>query len=475
MAKTVLGIYIEDDFIRAVVARANRKSVQWLNFFDFGSANGSSELKLSEFIARFKDGLDSSNVSFDEIAVVFDPSKVALKTIDFPFANLKKIEQALPLQLEDSLPFALEGFVYDIELLFKTSNQNRALVALVEKAKLKELIESFAASNFEPSIVTPVASTLTSFVPNAKIAGYWILFYIGKAWATAVLALDNEPLAVSSFEVSKSDPKSAASKLLSLVRSQVQSEELGGGLQIAIAADELWQPFISEVVELLGARHVYAGDALAIAIPAQHLPAAGAVMNAAGLGKKKSINFRKGEFIYHRAKTQQRKVRFRLEIMGAIILVLAFSQGIYKYVSLKKELGLLEKREEHIFTQALPNTPLLKPLEQLRGKVEIDKKKLAILGGIAGGRLTTLEALKKISEAIPDTIKVDVTKLEITSDAIRLSGSTTDYESVDRVVSELGKVKEFISIHKDEARKAGDADIRFKLTVTLIEKGATKP
>ena len=432
-------------------------------------------MKPSDFIARFKDGLDSSNVSFDEVAVIFDPSKVALKTIDFPFANIRKIEQTLPLQLEDSLPFALEGFTYDIELLFKTGNQNRALVALVEKTKLKDLIELFTASNLEPSVVSPVASALVSFVPSAKMSGYWILFYIGKTWATAVLALDNEPLAVSSFEVGKSDPKSAASKLLLLVRSQIQSEELKGGLQIASAADESWQPFIFEVTELLGAKHIYAGDALGISVPSGHLPAAGAAMNAAGLGKKGAINFRKGEFVYHRARTQERKTRLRLGIMGAIILVLALSQGIYRYVSLKKDLRLLERQEARVFAQALPNTPLLKPLEQLKSKVEVDKRKLALLGGIAEGKLTAIEALKKISEAIPDTVKVDVTKLEITPDAIRINGSTTDYESVDRVVSELGKVKEFISIHKDEARKVSDTDIRFKLTVTLVEKGTTKP
>jgi len=474
LARTVLGIYVEGDQIRAAVARTVRSNVQWLRFFQIDWESERGEPNLQELISRFREGLDESGISWDEVSIALDPNSVALRVFDFPFASPKKIEEALPMQLEDALPFELENFTYDFELLSRGKGQNRALVALVEKARLENLLETSTAAGLEPTLVTTATSAVVRFIPGARVRGRWILVHAGNKKATAILAIDNKPLANTTLEIDRGDPRGVASKLLTLLRSQteVEPESPEDVLKIVPAADDSWRPFFDELAKLLHAQIVDAAEALDQPIPAGHLPAAGAALSATGFRRHRSINFRKDEFVYHRAKSEQQRVILRVGVMVAILLLLALAQGIYKYASLKSELDALDKRAVEIFSSALPNTPALKPTEQLKGQLEVDKKKMAVLGGIAGGRLTTIDALKKISESIPETVMLDVTKLEVNPESIRISGKTNDYESVDRIVSELGKVKEFVAIHKDEARKIGDSEIRFRLTVTLVERGA---
>ena len=113
-------------------------------------------------------------------------------------------------QLEDALPFELENFTYDFELLSRGKGQNRALVALVEKARLENLLETSTAAGLEPTLVTTATSAVVRFIPGARVRGRWILVHAGNKKATAILAVDNKPLANTTLEIDRGDPRGVA-------------------------------------------------------------------------------------------------------------------------------------------------------------------------------------------------------------------------------------------------------------------------
>ncbi|MCH7479086.1 MAG: hypothetical protein IIA14_13430, partial [SAR324 cluster bacterium] len=103
------------------------------------------------------DQLAGANWAGFPVVVVFPSKEVTFRRLEFPFADPKKIEQALEFELENELLEAVDSYVYDFTLIPQPDGSAEALIYLVPKTYLNALITACYAQR-----TTPVKATFSA-------------------------------------------------------------------------------------------------------------------------------------------------------------------------------------------------------------------------------------------------------------------------------------------------------------------------
>ena len=83
------------------------------------------------------------------------------RIVHFPFADRKRIEKALPFEIEDSLPFSLDDMVIDHFPLDKEEKSGgkkkeaSVLGILLPKTALRHHLDLLASAGIDPQVIVP--------------------------------------------------------------------------------------------------------------------------------------------------------------------------------------------------------------------------------------------------------------------------------------------------------------------------------
>ena len=97
-----------------------------------------------------------------------------------------------------------------------------------------------------------------------------------------------------------------------------------------------------------------------------------------------------------------------------------------------------------------------------------EAKKSAVSQSTVGPHIRSIDILNSISQRIPDSIKVDVTRMVISPETVIISGTTDDFESPNDIKSKLEQVEFFkkVTISSTNLDRSGN-EVRFVLKVEL--------
>ena len=373
------------------------------------------------------------------------------RLVSFPFADRKRVEKALPFEIEDGLPFPLDDIVIDHLVLdggqsakgAGASKEAAVLALMLPKTVLRQHLDLLATAGIDPQFIVPSYVGLYSLSEMMKSEGCTLLT-CGKDLCLrsngAVKALRSfsglGPTAslrhtVQSLETEQKERVEKASILCADDGTQDELTALG------IAVEQI-------TPELGGKKAV---DPVSL-----------------GLALSEQVNFRKGEFSYRLADEGSHRRKRTLIIAGAAAAVLFAANLGVKYYLIQSSYGKLDQDIRAIYHQAVPDAKnAADPVRMLKSSLDDARKKY----GVLGTGTSALDVMKAVTDGIPKEVRVAFQEFNLEGDRLKLQGEAASFESVDKIKAELLKSELFSEVTVLDTRMGADNKVKFRLDIKL--------
>lgn len=470
--------------------------------------------------------VEDYNLRYDELIVNAPPQYLIQRILSLPFSSRKKIDLVLGDELDELIPFDPDDLHSDYQIQEQKGAASSLLVEMIDPERFRFYLNTLRAADLEPQTVDVHANALinaASFCVSEEERTYAVVD-IGAALTSIVLVREGRAAAVRTLnfggrditrriadDLAVSFEEAEKLKIAKGLGSMVETGEGDGRLTAAIdGALTFLLTGLSQTFNVLesGGRQslsrllICGGGAQltglvgwlnrSLEIPTSRLaPLDGGIEHqiAAGPGKQvrmavslglalrplikhkqRLINLCSGEFTPRKGAVQLKTKLQHLGVMSGVLALLIMILGYLNYANYSQQAKSIDSQIKQIYASVFPGQPAIQPTKQFADQIDLLQEKLQLLGGMGQTNLTALGVLREISARIPRTVIIDINKLEITPEAIRLEGLTDDFNSVDKIEAELGKFDGFVSIKKDSTTKVGGDRIKFKFIISLTEK-----
>ena len=185
------------------------------------------------------------------------------------------------------------------------------------------------------------------------------------------------------------------------------------------------------------------------------------------------VNFRQGELAYHRGQDELRRGLLRSGMLAAAVVVLFLMHAYMDFRQLAARLGAVDEEIYNVYAQTLPDAPRVPdPKAQIQAEIDAAQRKLQMLGGlVAAGGVTAIDVLRTITNAVPDTIKMDTDEYVMDTDGVRMKVKTDSFESVDAIKQQLLNTHYFGDVQVKDVKTAADGKVDFRLVLALSKAG----
>ncbi len=372
------------------------------------------------------------------------------RTLTLPFGDRKRVEKALPFELEDSVPFPLDDVEVDHVMQEKPvaeadskKKESTVLGIMLPKAVLRQHLGFLASAGMDPQVIVPSYLGLLSVAKMVPGDGVSLLI----DGSDCCLKSGDIVLACRSFSPARTT----------------------GGIRHVIKAFETAYAAPIEKACLLSeteaARLVLADLGIVVeqVTPDYHGKKA-ADPASLGLALSGQVNFRKGEFAYRLADEGKRKQKRALVIAGIIAVVLAAVNLGVKFYLVEASYGKLDREIKAIYRQTFPEAKTVAdPVRQFRAKLDEAQKKFGVLGSGS----SALDVMKAVTEGIPKEVRVSFQEFILEGDRLRLSGEAASFESIDKMRAELQKAPPFADVAVQDTKMGVDNKVKFRFEIKL--------
>lgn len=371
------------------------------------------------------------------------------RTVTLPFNDRKRIEKALPFEIEDIVPFSLEDMELDHLVLDRpgegTDKKKEAdvLGLMIPKTVLRRHLDLLASAGIDPQAVVPSVVGLTHIAKTVPAEGC-VLFIDGND-----LCLKNGSGVIAFRSISSSQPTGG-------IRHTIKALETGHTVQI-------------EKVYLLSENEMVRTELVDLGISVEGIAPDFNGKKALdpislGIALNEQVNLRKGEFAYQIADKGSRKRRNTLIIAGAVALVLiAVNLGV-KYYVVRSNYLKLDNEIREVYRQTFPSAKAaVDPLRQLRASLDEARKKF----GVLGSGTSALDVMKAVTDGVPPEVRVSFQDFLLEGDRLKLAGEVASFESVDKLKAELQKAKPFADVQVPDTRMGVDDKVKFRMEIKI--------
>ncbi len=413
MPQRILSLEIGDADLRAAVVQTSFRDYKVEGFFH--------EALSGDLDAQLKRFLEAHGQAGDTILSVLPGDRVTWRTFFLPFRDQKKLAQTVPFELENSVPFGLDEVVVDFQVLARDRAGTTVLAALVQKQDLERHLELLRRGGVDPKIVDagPIAAlNVLSLVPELPPSFTFLDF--GPRAVTVALY--------------------RAGKLVGLrsLGRQPAAEANGNGAAAAAGDDAVVAGVRWTLLALNGAPLdddlvcYAAGDAaelnglsapLAAALGAQvrrldrlplrTLPPGGGAQASAfsaslGLALREvvptaalGVNFRKGEFTFHRGQEALRRGLRTVALLGVVVLVLTVLDMFVKHRALQQQAAALDAQIQTVFAATLPDLGRVpNPKAILQAEAEALRQRVVVVSDVVPvSTSTSIDILRAAASA----------------------------------------------------------------------------
>jgi len=376
-------------------------------------------------------------------------SRFSQRMLSFPFADRKRVEKALPFELEDSIPFALEDVELDHQVLDQAEDggekkkETAILGLMLPKTVVRQHLDLLASSGVDPQVIVPSYLGLFNIAKMIPVEGVAVLV----DGSDICLKVGQAVRACRSFSVSGAAGGIRHTLKALEIEHHVRIEKAyvmsaGHELHTALAEEGL---VVEEIAPDFRGRK--AEDAVSL-----------------GLALSEQVNFRKGEFGYKLADMNKRKRRNTLIAAGVVAAVIAAVNIGVKYYLVESRYAKLDGEIKEIYRQTLSNAKsAADPVRQLRASLEDARKKF----GVLGSGTSALDVMQAVTDGIPNEVRVSFQDFLLEGDRLKLAGDVASFESVDKMKAELQKAAPFADVQVLDTRMGVDGKVKFRLEIKL--------
>jgi len=466
-------------------------------------------------------------LSVDQVVVALPGELLATHALSLPFSDSKKLEAALPFEVESHLPFDLDEAVYDYQPTAQRElapgskeKKTELLVGVARREALAELLADLQAAGVDPRVVTHPGLAYQSLLALSPAAfggpgagGPVAIVDVGAERTTvAVGAPGGQVEFARAFAFGGRELTKALSAALGVGPDQAEAFKCGAatvtpdgtdgqGVQAGAALSRALQPLVRELratfkaaagrtrsapsaVYLCGGTASLQGlpaflsDALGI--PAQRLAlppevrgvapeASGAAAQAVALALRGQLTgARTPRFNLRRGEFSFQGAHDWLrERVGRLAAYGALLAALY-LVSGAVEARLLEQRE-HAVDKALCDVTT-----KILGKCEPNfDRALSLLRGKESPaatlpKVSAATLLAELTSRIPADVPVTFDQVVVDLDRITLRGETDSSKQIDRVTTAIKGFHCFSEVKEGKVEKSKDGQkVAFRLDIQV--------
>ncbi len=509
--KNVLGLDLGSHSIKAVELQQTFRGASAAQLRSLPRVG--DEVPLPEVIRRF---VQLHELSTAHVVSALRADRISSRRLAFPFADRKRLDQAVAFEVEGDVALDLEQVVVDWAIVGGDKSRAEVVASIAPRPEVSELIDTLRAAGCEPRTLEAEGFVLGNLTAAFDLPGTRLLVDLGHRKTTFCLLVEGRAVAARSVPVAGAALTEALAKdrLLGLEdaeRAKCEEGVFGGSLADAPPRSAaVLDTLAREVVRTLGAFEplivgggrpeltLFGGTAQLDRLDDYLSERTGLVASRLGLPQLDGIeglaasgspvlyapaialavrgtaqattrmNFRQDEFALRLDLVRQlRDFRPTLWLAGAAVLLAAISFGTGTLLEARRA-AAGESQAARLWTEAFPDKPIPDNLlSALRDEVRAAGERAEFLG-VYAGNLSALDVLTEISKRVPADLDVVFEELAIDKQMIRMRVQAKSFEAADRLGVELGKFAPFAQarIGAIETDKKTGAK-RFDVTISL--------
>jgi len=436
----IVGLHMENGRVSAAIVEKGMRGAELKDSFSV-SVGSDAEL-IAILKERSRDWVGA------RIIASIPGEQFSQHLVHFPFSDRKRIEKALPFEIEESVPFPLDDVVLDHVVLgenaakgTETKGDTPVLAIMLPKTVLRKHLDLLAAAGIDPQAIVPSSIGLLVVARMVPVDGAALLV------AGRDLCLKNNGTVLAFRSLSASQPTGGAAHTL-------KAFELAHGVTV-------------EKMLVLTADNPEGWDDMGIAL--EHVAPEFKGKKSAepvslGLALSGEINFRKGEYAYRLANEGIRKRKRTLIVAGIIAALLAVTNLGVKYYVVQSGYGKLDSEIREIYRKAVPDAKsTADPVRQLKTRLDEAGKKFGVLG--TGS--SALDAMRAVTDGVPKEIRVSFSEFSLENDRLKLQGEAQTFEAIDKIKAELQKAAQFSEVLVLDTRMGVDNKVKFRIDIKI--------
>ena len=512
LARRILGLDVGSHAAKAVELRQTLRAVEVVQLrhlpFDDPTPGVANELR--ELIQLY-------DLPGDYVVVSLAGDRISTRRLTFPFRDRRKVGPAVPFELEGLVPFPLDDYLVDWEIVDEQKSQTQVLATLAPRSEVALLLETLDEAGLSPRIVEAEGLVLSNLASLFELPGARLLVDVGHRKSTLCLCLDGRVIAtrtvpIAGLALTRALARDRDSSEIEAERSKLEEGVIGvrkNGAALEVL-DRLAREILRTVGSLeallpggvagLAAVHLLGGSgrlhrldeflSQRMAVPVQRLALPSGELGAALLaggdpllfapavalalrGSSRAttrMNLRQGD-LGPRIDYRQVGREMRLTLaLGGVALALAVASLATRMTLDARRATAAEQRAEGLVASALPGTPRSGgPLAAIQEAVRRAERRADTLG-VYRGNLSALDILTELSRLVPANLDVVFEELSIERQVIQIKGHSPSFGSVDQLRTQLAQFAPFSEITVGDitadARRGGQ---NFSVRISLSE------
>lgn len=514
---TVLGLDLGSYAIKGVLFETSMRSYQMRSYAEVPRQEGERLESLRQSLADF---FRNYPLQADQVVISLPGPSLATHVLALPFVDAKRIEAALPFEVESQLPFDLSEAVFDYQIAAQQDKRSELLVGVVKKDELRNLLALLKDLNIDPRIVTHPAVEFQNYLLTAP----QLFRAASNGSSVAVIDVGHERTSIaigrpsSGLEFArtfagggKDLTRAVASELQMGLPEAAQWKEsqaaMGSaaqgpyGARVTDILSRALQPVFRELRATIkaftarshrtvGGLYLCGGTARlpgldeevagALGIPselltlppeasgippAQHSAAAQAfglaLRGQASSSRGPRLNFRRGDLAFRAGYDYVREQVGLLASFAATLLILLIASGLIRN-------SVLSRREAEV------DTVLCNITQRVLGRCEKNfDRALNLLRGkesaaAAIPKFSAVSLLSELTQRIPADVAVTFDQIIIDADRLSLRGETENSKQIDGIASGLKTFRCFHNVTVGKVQKTKDGQrVSFALEVQI--------
>jgi len=513
--KNVLGLDIGSHTLKAVELAQTLRGVEAVQLRLHPRVD--PDAALPDQLLRF---VKLHELSHEHVVTALSGLQASSRRLHFPFRDRRRLDAAVPFEVEGQVPFDLDDIVVDWQMADHDRTQCHVNAIIARKPPLEALLDDLASADLSPRTLEVEGPVLANLATVFDLQGRRLLVDFGHTKATLCLLVDGVPVDSRTVGIGSGQITEALAKELDLAPDDAEHrkcedgifhtgfnsaspgalavlDRLGREIVRTVEADQSLiggapDQELDEVTLLGGGAKLhrldeYLAETTSLPVRRLGLPAdpAHAALVAGGdpllfapalalalrgtSRARTSLNLRQDEFAYRTSLRDLVGPEMRTTAILAGIAVLFF--GASTVTALQTQRGRAEQlleRARDVYSQVLPDRPRPEnPMAALSQELQAAQARADFLG-VYGGNRSAVDLLAALSRQIPPDLDIRFDEISIDRRSIKIKVESNDFESADRLSTLLSQNASFPRIDVGEVTSKRRTNTKsFPVTILL--------
>lgn len=405
-------------------------------------------------------------LSLDNAVLGIPDSVVYRKHLSFPFNSRKRIMQILNSELEGEIPLRIEEVVADFIPGQPVGSGLDGTSMACDMGTLSRFLDIIGPETRLRSVQTVAVGLAVASMRAGMTNG--VSLYCSPGEGVLVEIRSSKVMTVKRLALREDADRNAR-----LLADGIRQHTLTGDT-VYLGCPELLDQVNAALEEetlhiktLTGLDIVQRGNGIKVDT-APYTAAVGLALSGLGTGEALPFDLRQGPFKQATPFAGLKTSILRTSVLLVIIGFLGMVSLVTSLNQVRGEYQELESRLESQFKELFPGSRHQKGQEagHIKGELDDLKRRMADLSGLEGrGALSVLAGL---SAAIPENVPLKLDELSYDSKKLRLEGSVSSFDAVDRIKGALDTEPLFTDVQVQNARVGANINkVTFRLQMEV--------